>query len=197
MMICTHQTHLGQQWLKLRKEQGKIACLEKARSTKTVCGAEGQGKTCMVKAILPEPQFAAAYDRSSVAERLTRHIGWREDTTLKSSSHRQLARAVRESAHPAHPLYGGTSERTGHLSTSHLFICMTTGCPTAGPGEIRQPVWARSRHSTQTLGVTSETAAGQPADDCWYKHRATFANIQSIGGRAAATVVQQPATEVC
>src|ERR1019366_3211365 len=119
-MTCAHQTNLGQQWLKLRKERGKVACLEKARSIKTVCGAEGQGKMCMAKAILPEPQFAAAYDCSSVAERLTRHIGWKEDRALRFSLLRQLARAVRESVHPSHPLYGGASERTGSLNTSRL-----------------------------------------------------------------------------
>lgn len=196
-MICTHQTNLDQQWMKPRKGQGKIACLEKARSTKTICGAEGQGKTCMAKAILPEPQFAAVYNENSVAEWLTRHIEWKEGRALRSSLLRRLARAVRESVHSTHPLYGGTSERTGRLSTSHLSSYVITGCPTAGSGEIRQPVWARSRHSTQMPGVTSGTAAGQPADDCWNKHRATCVKIQSIGGRAAATAIQQLVTEVC
>lgn len=163
--------------------------MEKARSTKTICGAEGQGKTCMAKAILPEPQFAAVYNENSVAEWLTRHIEWKGDRALRPSLLRRLARAVRESVHSTHPLYGGTSERTGRLSTSHLSSYVITGCPTAGSGEIRQPVWARSRHSTQMPGVTSGTAAGQPADDCWNKHRATFVKIQSIGGRAAATAI--------
>src|ERR1019366_3580144 len=190
MMTCTHQTNLGQQWLKLRKEQGKIACLEKAQSTKTVCGAEGQGKTCMAKAILPEPQFAAAYNQSSVAERLARHIRWKEDRALRSSLPRKLARAIRESVHLAHPPYRGASERTGRLCTSHLSTHVITGCPVAGVGAIRRPVWARSRHSTQIPGVTSGTAAEELADGYRDKQRATCAKIQSAGGRTAATAIQ-------
>lgn len=197
MMICTHQTHLGQQWLKLRKEQGKIACLEKARSTKTVCGVEGQGKTCMVKAILPEPQFAAAYNRGSVVEQLTRHTGWKENRALRFSSLWLFARAVRKSAHPAHPLYGGASERTGHLTTSHLSTCVIMGCPTAGVGAIRRPVWARSSHITQMPGVTTGTAAKLSADGDWNKRRATDAKIQIIGGRTAATAIQHLTMEAC
>ncbi len=196
-MARTHQTQLGQQWLQLRKEQGKIACLEKARSAKTVCNAEGQGKTCMAKAILPESQFAAVYNRDSVAERLTRHPGWREGRGLRSSSLRTLARAVRESVHPAHPPYRGVSERTGRLSTSHLSIRVTTGCPVAGAGRIQQPVWARSRHSTQMPGVTSGTVAGKPADGERNKHKVTCVKIRTTGGRAAATASQPSATEVC
>lgn len=197
MIACTRQTNLGQQWLRLRKERGTIACLEKARSVKTVCGAESQGKTCMVKATLPESQFAAAYDRSNAAERLTRHPGWKEDGALKSSLIEPLARAICGSAHPAHPLYGGASERTRHLNTSHLPTRVITGCPTAGDGAIRRPVWARSRHSTQRLGVMSETAAGQPTDRCRNKRGAIRVNIRSIGGRAVATVSRQSATEAC
>jgi hypothetical protein len=84
-MAHVRRTNLGQQWLKLRKERGTIACSEKAQIAKVVCGAEGQGKTCMAKAILPESQFAAAYHWGGVAERLTRHLGWNEDRGLRSS----------------------------------------------------------------------------------------------------------------
>lgn len=196
-MTCTHQTHLGQQWLRFRKEQGTIACLEKVRSVKTVCDADDQGKTCMAKAILPEPQFAVAYNRGSVAERLTRHTGWKEDRALMSSKVRRLERAVRESAHPARPPYRGTSERTGRLNTSHLPTHVTTGCPTAGVGVIQRPVWARSRHSTQTPGVISGTAATLSADGNQNKHRVTGVKIWIAGGRTAATAIQQLTTEVC
>lgn len=54
-MAHARRTNLGQQWLKLRKERGKVACSEKAQIAKVVYGVEGQGKTCMAKAILPEP----------------------------------------------------------------------------------------------------------------------------------------------
>lgn len=186
-MTCTRQTNLGQQWLQPRKGQGKIACLEKAQCAKTVCGAQGQGKTCMVKAILPEPQFAAAYDTCNVAERLTRHPGWKEDRALRSSL----------SVHPAHPPYRGVSERTGHRNTSHLSTRVITGCPTAGAGAIRRPVWARSRHSTQTPGVTSGTAVRQLTDGGRNKREATCVNLHAAGGRAAATAIQLTETEAC
>jgi hypothetical protein len=197
MKTCTHQTNLVQQWMQLRKEQGKIACLEKAQSAQTVVGADGQGKTCTVKATLPEPQFAAAYNRRSVAERLTRHTGRKENRALRFSSLVQLARAARASARPAHPLYGGASERTEHLNTSLLSTHVITGCPTAGVGAIRRPVWARSRHITQTPGVTTGTAASLSADGNWNKRRATDAKIQATGGRTAATAFQHLTTEAC
>jgi hypothetical protein len=196
-MTCTHQTHLGQQWLQLRKEQGKVACLEKAQSAETVVGAEGQGKTCMVKAVMPEPQFAAAYNRCNVAERLTRHPGWREDRALRSSPSQWLARADWEPAHPAHPPYRGVSERTGHLNTSHLSSRVIAGCPIAGVGAIRRPVWVRSRHSTQMPGVTSGTAAGKLADGSRNKRKATCVKIRTFGGRTAATAIQHSMTEAC
>jgi hypothetical protein len=187
-MTCTHQTNLGQQWMKLRKERGKIACLEKARITEAVYGAEGQGKACMAKAILPEPQFAAAYDRGNVAERLTRHTGWKEDRALRFSL---------QTVHPAHPLYGGVSERTGRLNTPKLPTRVITGCPVAGVGAIRRPVWARSRHSTQMPGVMAGTAAGELADGRRNKCGAIRMKIRWIGGRTAATAIQQSSTEAC
>jgi len=61
-----------------------------------------QGKTCMVKAILPEPQFAAANNVSGVAGWLTRHIGEMEERALSSS--RASGHAASLPASPAHPL---------------------------------------------------------------------------------------------
>ena len=84
VMACVHRTNLGQKWLRPRKRRGTTACPEKAQSVEAICDAAGQGKTCMAKARLPEPQFAAAYNRSGVAERLTRHLGWKEDRALRS-----------------------------------------------------------------------------------------------------------------
>ena len=187
-MTCTHQTNLGQQWMKLRKERGKIACLEKAQITQAVYGAAGQGKTCTAKAILPELQFAAAYDASSVAERLTRYTGQKEDRALRS---------FLSSVCPAHPLYGGVSERTGRLNTSQLSTRVITGCPVAGVGAIRRPVWARSRHSTQIPGVITGTAAGELADGQRDKRGVIRVKTRWIGGRTAATAIQQSSTEGC
>jgi hypothetical protein len=67
VMACAHRTNLGQKWLRPRKRRRTTACPEKAQSVEAICGAAGQGKTCMAKAILPEPQFAATYTRSGAA----------------------------------------------------------------------------------------------------------------------------------
>jgi len=53
IMACAHRTNLGQKWLRPRKRRGTIACPEKAQSVEAICGAAGQSKTCMAKAILP------------------------------------------------------------------------------------------------------------------------------------------------
>lgn len=63
VMTCAHRANLDQRWLRPRKRRGTTACSEKAQIAETVCGAEGQGKTCMAKAILLEPQFAATNTR--------------------------------------------------------------------------------------------------------------------------------------
>src|SRR5690606_24211009 len=68
VMTCIHRTNLGQKWLRPRKRRGTTACPEKAQSVEAICGAGGQDKTCMAKAILPEPQFAATYTRSGAVE---------------------------------------------------------------------------------------------------------------------------------
>jgi hypothetical protein len=196
-MTCIHRTYLGQRWLKLRKERGTTACSEKARSVETVCGAESQDKTCMAKAILPEPQSAAAYTLGGVAERLTRRTGWTDDMMFRSSAgHGSDVEAHGEPACPAHPLYGGASGRTGRLTTSLLLIRVITGWPTAGGGASRRPVWPRSRHSTRTPGVTAGTAAARRTDR-GHKRRATAVNTRVAGGRAAAFTIHISTTEAC
>ena len=60
-MSYAYQSYSGLQGLDPRKGQGNIAWLEKAGSRETIVAADGQGKTCMVKATLPEPKSRAVY----------------------------------------------------------------------------------------------------------------------------------------
>ena len=197
-MTCTHRTYLGQQWLQPRKGRGTTACSEKAGGAEAVYGVDGQGKTCTTKAILLKPQFAATYTRSGVAERLTRRIGWKGSAAfILSSAQRHRVEAFGGPAYPTHPLYGGASERTGRLNTSLLPTRVITGCPTAGAGPSSRPVWARSRHTTQTPGVTAGTAARRSADSRGHKRGATCVKTLTAGGRAAAFTINRSTTEVC
>ena len=193
---CAHRTNLGQKWLRPRKGRGTTACPEKAQSVEAICGAAGQGKTCMAKAILPEPQFAATYTRSGAAQWLTRHIGRSESATfILSASRSSDVERSGLPARPTHPLYGGASERTGRLNTSQPPARVNAGSPKqdGSPG----PAWRRSRHSTQTLGVTTGTAAGKPADDRRDKRGATCVKCHSVGGRAAASTIRTTLTGAC
>jgi hypothetical protein len=188
---CAHRTNLGQQWLRPRKRRGTTACPEKAQIAETVYGAAGQGKTCTAKALLLEPQFAATNPWSGVAERLTRHLGWSGGAVLMPPAGRRSdVETSGKPACPTHPLYGGASERTGRLTTSHPPTRVIAGCPAAGVDLGRQPVWARSRHSTRRPGVMAGTAAGRPGDDRRYKRGATRVNASPVGGRAAASAIR-------
>ena len=197
-MTCAHRANLGRRWLQPRKRRGTTACSEKAQTVEAVYGGEGQGKTCMAKAILLEPQFAVTNTRRGAAERLTRHIGQLGGTAfMPPAGRRSCVETSGEPACPTHPLYGGASERTGRLTTSYPPARVITGCPAAGVGLGRRPVWARSHHSTQTPGITAGTAAGQPAD-CWrHKRGATRVKTSPAGGRVAASAIQRSITEVC
>ncbi|WP_407674700.1 ArdC-like ssDNA-binding domain-containing protein [Novosphingobium terrae] len=196
VMTCTHQINLGQKWLRPRKGRGTIACLEKAQSAEAICGVAGQGKTCMVKAILPEPQFAATYTRSGTAEWLTRYIGWSESAQLILSASRSSdVERPGLPARPTHPLYGGTSERTGHLNTSQPPTRVNAGSPKQDG--LAGPAWRRSRHSTQMPGVTAGTVAGKPANDRRDKRGVTCVKRSPIGGRTAASKIRTTSTGAC
>jgi hypothetical protein len=189
-MTCARWTYLGQRWLQPRKGRGTTACPEKAPIAETVYGAAGQGKTCMAKATLLEPQFAATNPWSGVAERLTRHLGWSGGKVLiPPAGRRSDVETSGEPACPTHPLYGGASERTGRLTTSHPPTHVIAGCPAAGVDLGRRPVWARSRHSTRTPGVTVGTASRQLEDGRRDKRGATRVKPSPIGGRAAASAI--------
>ncbi len=151
VMTCTHRTNLGQKWLRPRKRRGTTACSEKAQSVEAIYGAAGQGKTCMAKAILPEPQFAATYTASGAAQWLTRRFGRSESAMfILSASRSSDVERPGLPARPTHPLYGGASERTGRLNTSQpptrvnagspkqdgLGSCPTAWCSLFGPPAI-------------------------------------------------------------
>jgi len=196
VMTCTHRTNLGQRWLRPRKRRGTTACSEKAQSVEAIYGAAGQGKTCMAKAILPEPQFAATYTRSGAAQWLTRCFGRSESAWfILSASRTSDVERPGLPARPTHPLYGGASERTGRLNTSQPPSRVNAGSPkqdgSAGPA------WRRSRHSTQMPGVTAGTVAGRPADDRRDKRGTTCVKRPPIGGRAAASTIRTTLTGAC
>ena len=198
MKACARRTNLGQQWLRPRKRRGKVACPEKAQFAETVYGAAGQGKTCMAKAILLEPQLAATNPWRGVAERLARHLGQSGGAMFTPpAGHGPDVEAHGKPACPTHPPYGGASERTGRLPTSHPPTRAIAGCPAAGAGRGSPPVWARSRHSTRMPDITVGTAAGQPADGRRHKRGATCAKPSPAGGRAAASAIRMTLTVVC
>ncbi|RIV79193.1 DUF1738 domain-containing protein [Pelagerythrobacter aerophilus] len=196
VMTCIHRTNLGQKWLRPRKRRGTTACPEKAQSVEAICGAAGQDKTCMAKAILPEPQFAATYTRSGAVEWLTWHIGRSESATfILSASRSSDVERPGLPARPTHPLYGGASERTGCLNTSKPPTRVNAGSPKQDG--FAGPAWRRSRHSTQMPGVTAGTVAGRPADDRCDKHGAIRVKRPPIGGRAAASTIRTTLTGAC
>ena len=196
-MTCIYRANLGQQRLRLRKQRGTTACSEKAQIAETVCGAEGQSKVCMAKARLLESQFAVTKTLGGTAERLTRYFGQMDDTAFISSTGRvRDVDALCEPACPTRPLYGGISERTGRLTISYPSSCVIAGYPTAG-GSSFWPVWVRSCHITQTLGVMAKTAAEQSADGRRYKYGVTHAKTQSLGGRATISTIRIKLSGVC
>ncbi len=196
VMTCAHRTNLGQKWLRPRKRRGTTACSEKAQSVEAIYGAAGQGKTCMAKAILPEPQFAATYTASGAAQWLTRRFGRSESAIfILSASRSSDVERPGLPARPTHPLYGGASERTGRLNTSQPPSRVNAGSPKQDglPG----PAWRRSRHSTQMPGVTTGTVAGGPADDRRDKRGATRVKRQPVGGRTAASTIRTTLAGAC
>lgn len=196
VMTCTHRTNLGQRWLRPRKRWGTTACSEKAQSVEAIYGAAGQGKTCMAKAILPEPQFAATYTASGAAQWLTRCLGRSESAMLILSASRSSdVERPGLPARPTHPLYGGASERTGRLNTSQPPSRVNAGSPKQdGYAGL---AWRRSRHITQMPGVMTGTVAGRPADDRRDKRGATRVKRPPIGGRAAASTIRTTLTGAC
>lgn len=187
------RTNLGQQWLRPRKGRGTIACPEKAELAQVVHGANGHGKTCTAKATLPEPQFAAADNRSGAAGRLARHSGWNGGTALKPPKQPRLAGEASPSAASS---IGGASERTGRLNTSHLPPLQLRD-PLQQAARQRRPVWGRSRRSTQKPGVTAGTAAARAADGRRDKPRATEGETPSGQGKGGSDCDPGPIREAC
>lgn len=187
------RTNLGQQWLQPRKGRGTIACPEKAELAQVVYDGNGHGKTCTVKAKLPEPQFAAADNAGDVAGRLTRHSGWNGSIVWKLS---KQPRHAGEASPSAASSIGGESERTGHLNTSHLPLLQLRD-PLQQATLTRRPVWGRSRHNTQTPGVTAGTAIAVAVDGQSDKPGETTGETPTDQGKGGSDCDPKPIREAC
>ena len=132
--------------LKSRKGNGTIACREKVCSRTVAMKADDQDKVRMMKAGLPEPQFPVV-TRGAVAKandtpcRVGRSGMWGDP---RRQPMRNRPRQGRKETNRA-------STRTATPQTRNFGIAWSR--PLVGP------VWRRSRHSTQTPGVTAGTAA--------------------------------------
>lgn len=108
--------------------------------------SDGQGKACMVTAILRESQTRGL--RSAATH-------WRFRCRLA-----QRRRAIAHGpilSWPRHPILVEEYGRTGHLTTSPLTDRETTGSPKRVVSD--NPAWRRSCHISQTPGVMPGTAA--------------------------------------
>jgi hypothetical protein len=160
-MSYAYQSYSGPQGLDPRKGQGNTAWLEKARSRETIVAADGQGKTCMVKATLPEPKSRAVYLVPATQQWLRRGSEYSKALVFPS---RTDASSLLGAA-----LYGDKGMKWGpnQVGTSytrhHRMACSRRA--------FTRPVWPRSRSSTQTPGVTPGTGAPSGAHDRRYKGR--------------------------
>jgi len=112
----------------------------------------------MVKARLPEPQTwdlktETAHRRSYVPYGVGDGLGAQGSIPRKCSTGTTTLRPN----HATHPSSMGHG-RTGHLTAPHLLHCVNTGSPLRAA--LNRPAWRRSRHSSQTLTVMRQTAAG-------------------------------------
>jgi hypothetical protein len=107
-----------------------------------------QSKVCTVKAVLPQSQFPVAKGLAVAnADETLFHAGQiaRSSANRRLSAWDDLCQGIKET--------NGTPK---HTATPH-----TCNYEIACSRSVREPVWRRSRHSTQTLGVTAETATAR------------------------------------
>lgn len=160
-MTSTHLAYLGRQRLQPRKGQGTIACQEKAppdQNRRRPAG--GQGKACMVNATLREAQIRSLFCGHDASTVVASCCGYRDtaqnpgkedgNTGWPSSSGPTVQPASRE------------NDRKGHLTTPNLIGCVNTGSPKRAC--LTRPARRRSRHTSQMLGVTPETAPPKGTD---------------------------------
>lgn len=163
-MSYTHLPYSGPKGLDPRKGQGNIAWLEKSIALEAVVVGAGQGKTCMVKAKLPEPKFQVIYLAMVAQQWLRRNSECLKvhDAPSTSCTSSLLGTA----------LYGdkgtnwGPNQVGSPYSRHHRMAC----CRRAATS---RPVWPRSRNSTQTPGVMPGT--GAPSGSHGRRHKGASA----------------------
>jgi hypothetical protein len=147
-MALTCPAYRCRKRLKLRKGNGTRACRETSRSRAPQPGGEHRVKVYMVKAVLPESQFPVAKGLAvtNAADTL-RHAG----QIVPSSAN------CHQSVWDDH--YQWIKETNG--TPKHAATPRTRNYGIACCRFFRGPVWRRSRHSTQTPGVMTGTAAAR------------------------------------
>lgn len=160
-MSYAYQSYSGSQELDPRKGQKNTAWLEKAGTHETIVVRDGQGKTCMVKARLPEPESRAVYLVTATQQWLRRGSECLKALVFPS---RTDASSLLGAA-----LYGDKGvkwgpNQVGTPYTRHHRMAYSRR-------DTSRPVWPRSRSSTQTPGVTPGTGAPSGAHDRRYKGR--------------------------
>jgi hypothetical protein len=178
-MSYTRQPYSGPKGLDPRKRQGNIAWLEKSVALEAVVGGAGQGKTCMVKATLPEPKFRVIYLAIATQQ-------WPRRGSEYSKVHHEPSTSCASSLLGT-ALFGdkgtnwGPNQVDSPYSRHHRMACSRrAGTP--------RPVWPRSRNSTRKPGVTPGTGAPSGTHGRWYKGGATLPKAEPAGGSPAAYV---------
>lgn len=160
-MSYAYQSYSGLKELDPRKGQGNIAWLEKAKTRETIVSRDGQGKTCMAKAKLPEPKSRAVYLVPATQQWLRRSS---ECSKALVFPERTVASSLLGAA-----LYGDKGMKWGPnqvgtpYTRHHRMACSRRA--------FARPVWPRSRSSTQMPGVMPGTGASSGVHDRRYKGR--------------------------
>lgn len=148
VMALTCPAYRCRKRLKPRKGNGTRACRETSRNRAPQPGGEYKVKVCMVKAVLPESQFPVAKGLAvaNAADTLC-HAGQIAPPSANChqsawDDHRQWVKETNGT--PKHAVTPHT--RNYGIAYSRLF---------------REPVWRRSRHSTQMPDVMAGTAAAR------------------------------------
>jgi hypothetical protein len=166
--------------LRSRKGNGNIARTDKAEREEVAGRPDGQGKAGMVNAKLRELQSVWRISCAAVKAIDTPHRsdeGHRPVTLRSSQTDTVLIGKIRMSGAPNPAVPHGS--RDYEIAYSRL---------------SNGPVWRRSHHSTQMLGVMSETAPTTTGDGHQqrtsrpHKPGATPANLLIDGGRMAASL---------
>lgn len=144
---CNRETGRGQQHVESKALRDRNRC----RS------AKGQDKTCMAKAKLHESQIRYL-SQVVTHQRLKRHRRVEHGNPINPCSN-GTSPSVNGMFTPAArtTLHRKAKDRTGRLTTSHLNIGVNAGSPKRVG--FTNSARRRSRHISQTPGVTSGTAA--------------------------------------